>query len=193
MPDTTGKIRAKALDQTGITEAMLESDWAKGAGWTRMAIVELRTVEPHGPNLDGKRRIDYVVEAIEPVPEAQEDVVREFQRAIYRTRPEVEGQAVLSGTAGEGPTLDQAATQLDAQIERDENGIVKGVWDGDMDAPLEDPAAPETPEPEAKAGDEVAAKRKGRGAKAETVVMCDYPTCDLPYHEDGDHHDPAAD
>lgn len=164
MPDTTGRIRAKALDTTGMTEAMLDKDWSAGAGRTRMAVVELRTVEPHGPNLDGKKRIDYVIESIEPVPSAHEDRVREFQRGLFLARPEVEGQAVLSGTAGESSdTLDNAAAGIDAAIERDESGQVTGVWDGDTDAPL------------------------GGGAE-----QCDYPTCDLPAEHDGDHNDPGA-
>ena len=112
MPDTTGRIRAKALDTTGMTEAMLDKDWSGGAGRTRMAVVELRTVEPHGPNLDGKKRIDYVIESIEPVPPAHEERVREFQRGLFLARPEVEGQAVLSGTAGEASdALDAAASR----------------------------------------------------------------------------------
>lgn len=163
MPDTTGRIRAKALDTTGMTEAMLDKDWSGGAGRTRMAVVELRTVEPHGPNLDGKKRIDYVIESIEPVPPAHEDRVREFQRGLFLARPEVEGQAVLSGTAGESSdALDAAAAGLDAAVERDDDGKVVGIWDGSTDGPL-----------------------AGGG--------CDYPTCDLDAEHDGDHHDPAAD
>ena len=163
MPDTTGRIRAKALDTTGMTEAMLEKDWAGGAGRTRMAVVELRSVEPHGPNLDGKKRIDYVIESIEPVPAAHEGRVREFQRGLFLARPEVEGQAVLSGTAGESSdALDAAAAGLDAAVERDDDGKVVGIWDGSTDGPL-----------------------AGGG--------CDYPTCDLDAEHDGDHHDPAAD
>ena len=140
MPDTTGRIRAKALDTTGITEAMLEHDWAGGAGRTRMAVVELRTVEPHGPNLDGKKRIDYVVESIEPVPAEHEDTVRRFQRGLYLARPDNEGQATLKGTAGENADeLAAAAADLNAAVEVGEDGEVKGVWDGSTEGPLTDP------------------------------------------------------
>lgn len=139
MPDTTGRIRAKALDTTGITEAMLEHDWAGGAGRTRMAVVELRTVEPHGPNLDGKKRIDYVVESIEPVPEQHEDTVRRFQRGLYLTRPDQEGQATLKGTAGENnEDLAAATADLAAAVETGPDGEVTGVWDGSTDGPLTD-------------------------------------------------------
>ena len=164
MPDTTGRIRAKALDTTGMTEAMLDKDWSGGAGRTRMAVVELRTVEPHGPNLDGKKRIDYVIESIEPVPPAHEERVREFQRGLFLARPEVEGQAVLSGTAGEASdALDAAAADLDAAVERDAEGNVTGVWDGDMDAPLA--AVPDAPDED----------------------PCAFPGCILPQGHDGDH------
>jgi hypothetical protein len=160
MPDTTGRIRAKALDTTGMTEAMLDKDWSSGAGRTRMAVVELRTVEPHGPNLDGKKRIDYVIESIEPVPAAHEDRVREFQRGLFLARPEVEGQAVLSGTAGESSdALETAAAGLDAAVERDDDGQVTGIWDGDPEAPLTGPSAD----------------------------RCDFPGCFLPAEHDGDH------
>lgn len=167
MPDTTGRIRAKALDTTGITEAMLDKDWSAGAGRTRMAIVELRSVEPHGPNIDGKKRIDYVIEAIEPVPEKHEDVVREFQRAIYHTRPEVEGQATLKGIDS-GPTVDQTAEALSHQIERDAEGEVTGTWDGSMDGPLT--AVPDAEDPVHENG-------------------CPYPHCTRSDEHKGPHRD----
>jgi hypothetical protein len=168
MPDTTGRIRAKALDTTGMTEAMLDKDWGHGAGRTRMAVVELRTVEPHGPNLDGKKRIDYVIESIEPVPTDHEDRVREFQRGLFLARPEQEGQAVLQGTAGEtSGALATAAAGLDAAIERDDDGNVTGVWDGNTDGPLEVPEPPEG-------------------------GYCPFPGCAQEDGHDGD-HDPTDD
>lgn len=129
MPDVTGRIRAKALDTTGITESLLEHDWAGGAGRSRMAVVELRTVEPHGPNLDGKKRIDYVIEGIEPVPEKHEDRIREFQRGLFLSRPETQdGQPTLDGDAHQ--QLASAAQGIDAAIEHGPDGQVTGVWDG---------------------------------------------------------------
>lgn len=169
MPDTTGRIRAKALDTTGITEEMLAKDWRGGAGNTRMAVVELRTVEPHGPNLDGKRRIDYVIESIEPVPAEHENMVREFQRGLFLSRPEQEGQATLAGTAGENAdALQSAANGVAAIVERDENGTVTGIWDGDTDAPLT-----AVPDPD--------------------VVYCPAKGCGLLEDHDGDHDTPDED
>lgn len=177
IPDTTGKIRQKALDQTGMTEALLESDWSQGAGRVRLALVELRTVEPHGPNLDGKRRIDYVIELIEPVPEAQEAAVRDFMSAVYRSRPDREGQAVLTGADDGAPTVADTAAALDAQIERDDDGIVKGVWDGDLDAPLtSEPAAPLSAVPDPPEGG-----------------YCPFPGCDLENEHEGDHAESSDD
>lgn len=173
MPDTTGRIRAKALDTTGMTEEMLQKDWRHGAGKTRMAVVELRTVEPHGPNLDGKRRIDYVIESIEPVPGEHENTVREFQRGLFLSRPEQEGQATLAGTAGENAdALASAVNGVAAAVERDEDGKVVGIWDGSTDGPLEDPAeVPEVPE----------------------GPFCTYPGCGLEDEHDGDHDTPDED
>lgn len=166
MPDTTGRIRAKALDTTGMTEEMLAKDWRAGAGNTRMAVVELRTVEPHGPNLDGKRRIDYVIESIEPVPAEHEERVREFQRGLFLARPEQEGQATLQGTAGEhADALESAVVAIDAVVERDEEGKVVGIWDGNTDGPLTPPAVPEG-------------------------GYCPAPGCDLEDGHDGDHSEP---
>lgn len=200
MPDTTGRIRAKALDQTGITEPMLERDWGTGAGRVRLAIVELRTVEPHGPNLDGKRRIDYVIELIEPVPDAQEETVREFMRAVYRTRPEVEGQEALSGTGDTGPSVADAADALGAQIARDDDGIITGVWNGDLDAPL---TPPEDEQPTVGAVvDEVKQKRGRKAAAAKPAVepppvpeggYCPFPGCGQANEHDGEHDDPSDD
>lgn len=170
MPDTTGKIRQKALDTTGMTEDMLAKDWAHGAGRTRMAVVELRSVEPHGPNLEGKRRIDYVIESIEPVPSEHETRIREFQRGLFLSRPDQEGQATLAGTAGENEVqLESAAGALDAVVERDADGNVVGVWDGDTDAPLS--AVPNLPE----------------------GGYCPTPGCDLEDEHDGDHNLPEDD
>lgn len=158
MPDTTGRIRAKALDTTGLTEALLEHDWAGGAGRTRMAVVELRTVEPHGPNLDGKKRIDYVIESIEPVPGEHEDTVRRFQRGLYLQRPDQEGQATLKGTAGENADeMAAAAADLHAAVETDDDGNVTGIWDGSTEGPLAGPSS------------------------------CPHPGCILPEDHDGDH------
>ena len=165
MPDTTGRIRAKALDTTGMTEELLEKDWRHGAGRTRMAVIELRTVEPHGPNLDGKRRIDYVIESIEPVPAEHEERVREFQRGLFLARPEQEGQATLAGTAGDNAgALESAAAGIEAAVEKDDAGNVTGIWNGDTEGPLE----PDGP-------------------------YCPAPGCGLPEDHDGDHDQPDED
>lgn len=177
MPDTTGKIRAKALDTTGITEAMLEKDWSHGAGRTRMALVELRSVEPHGPNLDGKKRIDYVIEGIEPIPQEHEERFREVQRGLYLRRPEQEGQAVLSGTADQDAgQLGSAIDAATAIVERDDDGKPVGIWDGDPDAPLgaTPPGLSAVPEPPAGG-------------------YCPFPGCGQEDGHDGEHDEPSDD
>lgn len=100
MPDITGSIRTKKLGETGITEDTLAADW-KHPGQFRMAVVELRVEMPHGPDAEGNRKVDYVISMLEPVPEDQDERVRSYLRTLYRMRPEQQGQAVLTGTAGE--------------------------------------------------------------------------------------------
>lgn len=193
MPDTTGRIRAKALDTTGFTEPMLEKAHAAGAGRTVMALVELRTVEPHGPNIEGKKRIDYVIESIEPVPVALEDRIRDLQRGLFLQRPEQEGQATIQGTAGDNEAdLSTAADAVAAVVERDDEGNPIGVWTGDPEAPLtegepedkgdkpwpgdEGYVAPDTdpaPDPAAEATDEVAAKRGRKKADPKPAPAAD--------------------
>lgn len=161
MPDTTGRIRAKALDTTGFTEDLIAKDWSGGAGRERMAVVALRTVEPHGPNLDGKKRIDYVIESIEPVPAEHEDRVRDFQRGLFLARPEQQGQAVLTGTAGDNEdSLTGAVGALAAVVEKDDDGNVTGIWDGNTDGPL-------------------------------VEAGCPFPGCTLDSDHDGDHNVPG--
>lgn len=186
MPDTTGRIRAKALDTTGLTEGMLEKDWAGGAGRTRMAIVELRSVEPHGPNLDGKKRIDYVIESIEPVPERYDETMRAFQRGLFSQRPDQEGQATLKGTSEvEAEQLEGAAQALGAAVERDDDGAPVGIWDGDPDTPI-------TTGPEGGAEVKVPAKKPGSPFTVVTDT-CPAPGCELPAEHDGDHESPLPD
>lgn len=100
MPDITGSIRTKKLGETGVTEEQLAEDH-KHPGRYRMAVCELVVEMPHGPDAEGNRKVDYRITMLEPVPDDQEDRVREYLRTLYRLRPEQQGQAVLTGTSGD--------------------------------------------------------------------------------------------
>lgn len=158
----TAHINRKGLDATGVTEDHARA-MASHLGGHTMLIVEARH---HAvlTDAEGKQSVVLVLTNVEPVPAHLEDRVRDFQRALYRQRPDQEGQAVLRGTADE-TSPDDAAAGLDAVVERDAEGNVTGVWDGDMDAPLA--AVPDTTD--------------------EDDDPCAFPGCILPQGHDGDH------
>lgn len=169
----TAKIAAKGLDTTGVTEdharSLVVSHLRGGSGnHHSLYIVEGKTKRVITDD-EGNQQVVLVLTQVEPVPHEQEDTVREFMRAIYRTRPEVEGQEVLKGTA-DGPTVADAAQGLAAQVQRDDSGNVTGVWDGSMDGdlpPLPDDAYPDGAEP--------------------LEQSCGFPGCTLLEEHDGDH------
>lgn len=112
MTDTTAKIRAKGCETTGLTEDLARKLWDAGAGKHFMAVVELRVEEPHGPNSEGKRRLDLVIDLLEPaVHPIAEDHLRNFQRSLYYERK------LLS--EGDQPTLesvDDAEPSVEARV-----------------------------------------------------------------------------
>lgn len=91
MTDTTAKIRAKGLDSTGVTEEIASTLYAN-KGKRIMAIVELHAVERH-EKADGSRRVDLVVEQVEPATEDNvAEHLRELTRTMYQNRAIAEGQ-----------------------------------------------------------------------------------------------------
>jgi hypothetical protein len=161
----TAHIKRKGLDTTGVTEDHARN-MASTLGSHTLMIVEARH-DTVTTDAEGKQSAALVLTQVEPVPDTMEDAVRELMRALYRQRPDVMGQAALSGTA-DGPSPADALAQATAQIERDPDGSPSGIWDGNPDEsdPSTDEADP--------------------GAE-----LCDYPGCVLLEH-DGDHDVPAA-
>ena len=151
----TARIKARGLDATGVTEDHARQ-MASSLGRHTMLIVEV-VHDAVTTDSEGKQQVSLRMTNVEPVPAAQEDTVREFQRALYRSRPDVEGQAILSGTAS-GPTVADTASALSAAVEKDDHGNVVNLWDGSTDGPLTPNDAP-----------------------------CVYPGCTLPDDHDGDH------
>lgn len=122
----TAHINRKGLDTTGVTEDHVRSMVSR-LGNSTMLVVEAKH-EAFSTDAEGNISLTLVLTNVEPVPAGDlEDRVREFQRALYRQRPEVQGQEVLKG-ANDGPTMEQAADALNPE-----------VWDGDVDAPLAGP------------------------------------------------------
>lgn len=129
------KINSKGLDNTGVTEDHARS-MASRLGSHHLFIVEGKAAKLVIDD-DGNQQVAIVLTGVEPVPAEQEDTVREFMRALYRTRPEVQGQEVLKGTS-DGPSVADAASALSAHVERNEDGEATGIWDGTTDGPLPD-------------------------------------------------------
>lgn len=96
MTDTTAKILPKGCENTGLTEE-IASDLFRKVGSHFMAIVELEVVYPHGPNTDGKRRIDLRIKQVEPAMDSTlSEHLRELTRTLHYNRQ----------VATHGPTLD---------------------------------------------------------------------------------------
>lgn len=172
----TAKIRAKGLDATGVTEDIARSMSARLGAHTLM-IVEVNHSAVTTTD-DGDTQVALNITTCEPVPVELEDTVRDLQRALYRQRPEVAGQIAMTGV-GDGPNPEEAATAVNAHIERDESGEVSGVWSGDDDQsvtagkgtalssvpPIEDDGTPD--------------------------VVCDFPGCFKAQEHDGEHGIPG--
>lgn len=126
----TAQIARKGLDATGVTEDHARQMAATLGGHT-MLIVEARH-NTMTTDAEGNQQVVLTLTGVEPVPAELEDKVRDLQRALYRQRPDVLGQAALEGTA-EGTTPEQALGQLDPE-----------VWDGNPDTPLA--VVPDPPE-----------------------------------------------
>lgn len=106
MTDTTAKIRAKACEATGLTEE-IASRLFNQVGSHVMAIVELEVKEPHGPNTEGKRRIDLVLTQVEPSTDPNLDAhLRELTRTLYYNRQVAIGAEPTLETEGPEPTVD---------------------------------------------------------------------------------------
>lgn len=119
----TAHINRKGLDSTGVTEDHVRGMVSR-LGNSTMIVAEARH-EAYSTDAEGNISLTMVLTNVEPVPADLDERVREFQRALYRKRPEVEGQEVLRGADGGEPDLEQAADALNPE-----------VWDGNTEAPL---------------------------------------------------------
>lgn len=158
-------INRKGLDATGITEDHVRAMGSR-LGQSTMLIVEAKHLSVT-TDAEGTVVLALALQSVEPVPAEHDEMVRQFQRGLYLSRPEQEGQAVLGGTAGQNAEdLNGAAAALGAAVEKDENGAVTGIWDGDTDAPLT-----AVPDPD--------------------VIYCPAPGCGQEQDHDGDHDVPS--
>jgi hypothetical protein len=136
MTDTSVKIRAKGCASTGITDELASRLYAnKGA--RILAIVELKVEERH-EKADGDRKVDLVIDTLEPVvaenpgmEHTVDEQVRRIQRALFMNRQMgEEGQLPLDSTE---PTVQEVLAAASAVVDTDDNGDVKGLWSGDPD------------------------------------------------------------
>lgn len=106
MPDITAKVRAKGLEATGVTEEIANHLFAQ-VGKHYMAVVEFKVEEPHGPNAEGKRRVDLILTQFEPAMDTQLDThLRNLTRTTYYNRA-TGGQPTLEGIGTDEPTVQQ--------------------------------------------------------------------------------------
>lgn len=104
MPDTTGTINAKKLGSTGFTEDMVDKLYSQ-VGRHHMAIVDLQVINHSGPDVEGKRTVTLIIDAIEPaVTDDMAEHLRELMRTVYFSRG-VGDQLTLTAGADE-PTVE---------------------------------------------------------------------------------------
>jgi len=131
MPDTTAKIRAKGLDTTGVTEEIASQLFTQ-VGRHYMAIVEFKVEEPHGPNGEGKRRVDLVLTQVEPaVDDSLAEHLRELTRTLYYNR-NLDGHTGTTLTTGSDEPTVEAVLAAGAK-HRPHPFVSGGV--GDTDGP----------------------------------------------------------
>jgi hypothetical protein len=112
MTDTTANIRSKGCETTGLTEEIARKLADGKPGKRLMAVVELEYVMPHGPDKEGKRKIDLVISLLEPAPsQMTEDHLRELTRSFhYERKLQTEGEELPLGQEGDEPTVEQVTT-----------------------------------------------------------------------------------
>lgn len=139
---TTAKVRAKGLAATGVTED-LAAQMFNTKGSRYLAIVELKVDEVHEKS-DGDRRVDLVIEELEPVVDgklngALDEHVRTIWKALYENRLRAgsgpDDQLPLDPDDGPAPKVADILAREDALIEKDADGEPVGIWDGDTDEP----------------------------------------------------------
>lgn len=156
MGDITGQINTKKLEQTGMGDEDALLSWFNRVGQYGVAVVEFQAKQPHGPNTEGKRKLDYVLTIVEPCrTEQDEKIARDFMQGLYAQRKATAGELPLDG---EGAVVEDSRSGAISHVERDAEGNVNGVWDGDTDAE----------------------RAKGEGS-------CSFPGCQLDDGHDGDH------
>lgn len=136
---TTAKVRAKGLAATGVTED-LAAQMFNTKGSRYLAIVELKVDEVHEKS-DGDRRVDLVIEELEPVVDgklngALDEHVRTIWKALYENRLRAgagpDDQLPLDPDDGPAPKVADIIAAGDALVEKDAHGEAVGIWDGEQ-------------------------------------------------------------
>lgn len=79
-------------------------------------------------NEDGTQRITLIADQVELIPDEHTARVRAFMRALYLARPEQYGQEPFDTAGDDEPNLATAAADVDALVEKDEDGEPTGIW-----------------------------------------------------------------
>jgi hypothetical protein len=122
------KINAKGLENSVSEEQA--GVMCRNQGTRYVFIVEAHA-GPKTVDEDGSETVSLIPDLVELVPGEQEERVRTFMRALYIARPDQFGQAAFDGASpGEIP-LEAAAADLDALVERGDDGQPTGIWSPD--------------------------------------------------------------
>lgn len=126
------KMNAKGLEKA------VSEEQAKGMclhqGSTYVFIVQAHA-GPKTVNEDGSEVVSLIPDLVELVPEEHAERLRVFQRALYLARPGQYGQDAFETPSDDEPKVDDAAAQVDALVERDDDGEPTGIWSPDFAEP----------------------------------------------------------
>jgi hypothetical protein len=153
MTDTTAKIRAKGLEATGVTEEIANQMFTQ-VGKHFMFICEAKVEEPHGPNAEGKRRVDLILTQVEPaMDQVLEDHLRELTRTVYQNRvlTSEDAQLQIETAADLEPSVEDiiAARQAADAADRPHEFVDDGAGDCEAcDGPKANPIHAELDDPD---------------------------------------------
>lgn len=127
--DYNAKMNAKGLEKSVSEEQARHMALHQGS--TYLFIVQAHA----GPKVvdeDGSEKVSLIPDLVELIPEDHAERLRVYQRALYLARPDQFGQEAFE-TGKDEPSLDAAAADVDALVERDEEGEPTGIWEPDVE------------------------------------------------------------
>lgn len=136
---STTKVNIRSKQIGSIVDTDLAARLYANKGTRVMAIVELKVDETH-EKVDGDRKVDLLIDAIEPVIAdgktglVADEHIRTLQQALYRNRMLAQGvteELPFGEEDGPAPKVADVVTQGKALTETDDDGNVVGLFDKD--------------------------------------------------------------